>query len=307
MAPRQICVVLAISNEVLDCLKCSKTRRIDVKILNPQTNCLIVGFDSAWTDKPSAPGAITALGFGPDCQLSFFEPALVSFNDALSWIEDRRQHFDLCLIAIDQPTIVPNLSGSRPADRVAASVISFIGGGVQPANRSKIGMFNDDAPIWHFMERLRGVSLSIEHSRSATRGLFLIEVFPALALSGLNSDFYKRSQAPKYNPANRKKFNLEHWRAVVNTVRDVTIMLKLTHLTDWVDKQWAIANPKKADQDKLDSVICLLIGLMWRACEPRLTMAIGDGEKGYMVTAASDETRQRLEAAATKIDLQFTS
>lgn len=60
----------------------------------------------------------------------------------------------------------------RAAERVAASVVSWIGGGVEPANRSKIGMFDDDAPIWKFLERL-GARDDPEGARTATSGFFL--------------------------------------------------------------------------------------------------------------------------------------
>jgi predicted RNase H-like nuclease len=49
---------------------------------------------------------------------------------------------DVCVVTIDQPTMVPNPGGMRPVDKVAASLISWLGGGVQPANRSKKGMFD---------------------------------------------------------------------------------------------------------------------------------------------------------------------
>jgi predicted RNase H-like nuclease len=90
----------------------------------------------------------------------------------------------LTLVAIDQPTIVPNQSGMRPAERVAASAISWLGGGVQPANRSRIGMFDDGAPIWRFLTNL-GALENPERTRSADDGLYIMEVFPALVAAGI--------------------------------------------------------------------------------------------------------------------------
>ena len=272
-----------------------------MKILNPQKNCLIVGFDSAWTDNPKSPGAISALGFNALGEVNFFEPGLKSFDGAFEWIERQRKDYKLCLIAIDQPTIVPNLTGSRMADRVAGSVVSFIGGGVQPANRSKVGMFDDDAPIWKFLDRLDGHSTSIYQSRIAESGIYVIEVFPALSLPALNPNFNKRSGAPKYNPANRKKFKPEHWKEVLNTVRQVSDTFSLSQLVAWVDNFEKVQEPKKHHQDMLDSIICVLIGLLWRAGQENDSIVIGDEREGYIIAASSNETRERLTIAGQKL------
>lgn len=66
-------------------------------------------------------------------------------------------------------------------------------------------MFGVDAPIWRFLKRL-GAEEDPERSRTAESGLFIIEVFPALALAAFEARFNGRLKAPKYNPANRKSF-----------------------------------------------------------------------------------------------------
>ncbi|ACL56572.1 hypothetical protein [Methylobacterium nodulans] len=93
-----------------------------------------------------------------------------SFDAALAAIEAEGAACSLRLVALDQPTLVPNATGMRPVDRVAASLISWLGGGVQPANRAKIGMFDDAAPHWRFKERL-GATEDPEASRGASNGL----------------------------------------------------------------------------------------------------------------------------------------
>ena len=99
-------------------------------------------------------GAVCALVMDADGTVGFKPSEVVSFDQALAFIEAESSLCNTCLIAVDQPTIVPNETGCRPVDRVAASVISFIGGGVQPANRSRRGIFDDDAPFWRFKARL---------------------------------------------------------------------------------------------------------------------------------------------------------
>lgn len=227
----------------------------------------------------------------------FREPELAGFDHALAIIRDEQARSDLCLVAIDQPTIVPNASGSRPVDKIAASLVSWLGGGVQPANRSKLGMFDDAAPIWHFKRRLGAVE-DPETARTAAEGLFIAEVFPALALPSWDHQFFGRLKGPRYNPARRKTFKLESWRAVVACVSRAGRTLGVEGHEDLCTHLCQLVKPRKADQDRLDAVICALVGLHWLTSDRRKSVMIGDLESGYMIAPASPQVRDRLSAAA---------
>jgi predicted RNase H-like nuclease len=259
----------------------------------------VVGFDSAWTDKPTAPGAVCAIRSDAVGRRSSSEPQLATFDQAIEFITSERSRCDVCIVALDQPTIVPNLTRMRPVDRVAASLISWLGGGVQPANRSKIGMFDDDAPIWRFKSRL-DASDDAEAARSSSSGLFLIEVFPALALPSLEAAYFGRLLAPRYNPEKHRRFRSPDWSSVTEAVRRHAAVEIIPELALWAHKAGSLAAPKKADQDKLDAAICALVGLMWRTKPRTETVMIGDLETGYMIAPASSEVRSRLNLAALK-------
>lgn len=262
----------------------------------PGTTSLI-GFDSAWTDSPKAPGAISVIRIDRDGRRTFVPPTLVSFNQALSVIEAEATFSALRIVALDQPTIVPNHTSLRPVDRVAASLISWLGGGVQPANRSKIGMFDDAAPVWRFKEMLKAVE-DPRASRGAQEGLFLMEVFPALALPSLDEAFCGRLLGPRYNPARRKTFTLAGWQAVIAAVRRRAVAEAVDGLADWADNLTAVEVPRKSDQDRLDGVLCALIGLHWHTRPRSQSIMIGDRTSGYMIAPVSDAVRARLEKAA---------
>lgn len=275
-----------------------------MKLITPQSSTIIFGFDSAWTDSPKAPGAICAITFDEIANADFIEPRLVSFAGALDFIETQRRGYAVSLVALDQPTIVPNTTGSRPVDKVAASLVSFIGGGVQPANRSKIGMFCDDSPIWQFLSSLCATEAPME-AKSAAAGHFVVEVFPALALPALHPDFAKRLGAPKYNPQNHSKFRIKDWQAVAQTITAIAKQLGINGLASWAEAKASLPQPQKADQDKLDASLCALIGLIWRGGPTDASAMIGDIDAGYMITPISDATKRRLEAAATSRDVPF--
>ena len=121
----------------------------------PETT--LVGFDSAWADNEKKPGAICAMVFDAAGSPHFVPPILAGFGKAGTFIADLHRPSRKTLVAIDQPTIVPNPAGMRPCERVVASVASWSGGGIQPANREgqgKAAMFGDGAPIWRFLDRL---------------------------------------------------------------------------------------------------------------------------------------------------------
>lgn len=269
----------------------------------PGADVCIISFDSAWTDNAKAPGAICAISVGPDGATSFTAPRLVRFLQAHDFIETMRRTCDICLVALDQPTLVPNAHGCRPVERVASSLVSFVGGGVQPANRSKRDMFGDDAPIWRFLDRL-GAEENPERARIAQTGLFIVEVFPALALPSLEPRFCERLAGPRYNPERRKTFRQEHWHAVVETVTSYADRHAMPGMTCWAEELRAKTTsqrPTGADQDCLDAVLCALIGYHWR-CKPRdASIMIGDLTSGYMIAPVAPPARFRLEAAARKV------
>lgn len=272
-----------------------------MKIADPQHDMVVIGFDSAWTDNPKSPGAICAISFDGNGRSVFHEPELANFCEAIMFINKICSGRNLSLVAIDQPTIVPNCKGSRPVDRIAASVVSFVGGGVQPANRCKLNgrMFGDEAPIWKFISEL-GAVLDPLRAREAKTGNFLIEVFPALALPSLEQDFYVHRGGPKYNPKN-KKFRPDDWCRVVRTVQKTAEKLGVCCMIEWASRmQHEIKSPKKSDQDKLDASICALIGLHWLLAPEADSLMIGDLENGYMITPVTDDTRERLKQATEK-------
>ena len=269
-----------------------------------------VGFDSAWAGRD--PGAIAYAIFQGDA-LEWEElPQLASFPQAAAIINNLRGECDDVLVAIDQPTIVPNQSGSRPVDGVAAALISRLRSGVQPANRNKASMFGDTAPIWQFVSDIgcpcysgrkddgdHSHLVDFEAAKTAIAGQTrLLEVYPALALPALEGRFMCRRSAARYNPVN-EKFSLADWRCVCVTVLNRARNAGLPQLSQWADGMVKLEAPQKPNQDKIDAAICLLIALWWRKArgDHGLTV-IGDRASGYMVTPTSHETREIFQAAA---------
>jgi predicted RNase H-like nuclease len=258
-----------------------------------------IGFDSAWTDNPKAPGAICAVCFQNGRPAQFHAPQLVSFAQAHTFIRAVSADDGYALVALDQPTIVPNSTGMRPVERVVASLISWLGGGVQPSNSGRLGMFCSASPIWRFLRELGAVE-NPEEARWATQGLYLMEVFPALALASLSDEFFGRLSGPRYNPGRRKTFRANDWRRAAEAAAQEANNFSCEKLANWCRDCAKIESPSKADQDKLDSALCVLIALRWRLSARYDSLLIGDFKQGYMVLPASASVREYLAGAARK-------
>ena len=261
------------------------------------SGAIIFGFDSAWANNHK--GAICAIGIGRDGQSSFHEPELVYFADALEYIKERQQGYAYSLVAIDQPTIVRNKTGSRPVDRVAGSLISYVGGGAQPANLSKAALFGEHSPFRQFLSKL-GATEDPLAARAAEAGDYMIEVYPALALPSLNSQFAERLGGPKYNPGNKRKFRQQDWVAVADVVADLAGRNSIDGLEAWAKCMASNGKPEKEDQDLLDAAICALVGYLWRFGSSGEVAMIGDLDSGYMITPISEDTRPRLGLARAR-------
>ena len=251
----------------------------------------LIGFDSAWSDNPKSPGAICALRIEGD-RLAFHPPEPAGFERATRFIQALHAKGDLTLVAIDQPTIVPNQTGMRPVERAIASIISWSGGGIQPAYRDKASMFGDNAPIWRLLTALPFTD-DPETASGATHGLFVIEVYPALALLSLDPAFMEAAKCgPRYNPA-RKTFRQTDWASVISATAREAVRLKLPDVVSWCETLDRATKPKKQTQDQLDSVLCLLIGVLWRR-ERAGCAIIGDRTSGYIVAPLADSVRERV-------------
>ena len=73
------------------------------------------------------------------------------------------------------------------------------------ACRSKTALFGDAAPIWRFLNVL-GATEDPEQARIADYGLFIIEVFPALALPAFNVKFWGIVLGQNIIPITRNSF-----------------------------------------------------------------------------------------------------
>ena len=163
-------------------------------------------------------------------------------------------------------------------------------------------MFGDHAPIWRFLDQLR-MRQNPAAARKEAKGRFLIEVFPALALTVIASETWERRRAAKYNPIN-KLFRLDDWNMIVNSIARVFDELEMNETISTADcMKNSFQRPRKRDQDQLDSLLCLLIAIQWRHAPQDRCVVIGDSESGYMVTPVTRSVREVLADGAKRFEV----
>lgn len=231
-------------------------------------------------------------------------PLVVNFQQATQQINNWQQkhHPDQSLILIDQPTIVPNMKGQRSVENIVGTPINRRYGGVQPANRGKVDLFGDDAPIWQFLNAHNALINPAEFARSQP-ATWAIETYPALTMIALNwllADGHPKPRPtrrlPKYNPANRS-FSLDDWRFVCNCASKEFESRGVQQLTAWITAAGnnplpATSRERKQIQDCLDACLCLLVALY--LVEGRNCLMVGNVESGYMVVPHGESLHEEL-------------
>jgi len=257
------------------------------------TSRLLVGFDSAWTARNT--GGLVGLLFHDDGRYETMGPPIsVNFNDAETIIHEwqTKYPFHKTLVLVDQPLVVKNISGQREVESIVGSSVSLRYGGMQPANKRRTGMFDDDAPLWKFTENF-GNSLGVGSLGSSC---CLIETYPVLTLIALElvrADIRPNGRLPKYNPA-RKSFQQNDWDFLCARIADFFDKPDVRDVCNWLRNQSG-KKPNKKDQDGLDACICLLVAM--HIAEGKSCLQIGNSESGeivvpYLETLAT-ELRER--------------
>lgn len=249
---------------------------------------LIVGFDSAWT--AANQGSVVGLIRHDNGSLHPLGlPFVANFNEAERAIKAwQAEHaIERTIVLIDQPTIVRERSGQRPVENIVASPVSRRFGGMQPANTSRRGMFDEGAPIWPFLDRLGGPADFLSCSQHNTA---IFETYPVLTIIArgwiLPDERRLSGRLPKYNPVRRSTFRKDDWAYLCGKVSGFFRDRGVVIIANWIDSIQSMNMPRKADQDCLDACLCLLVAM--DIADGKNYLVVGEQETGYIVTSDSE-------------------
>ena len=235
-----------------------------------------LGVDLAWSPKNSTGVALARIS---DQSVRVVRTSCVTTDDEI--VAFAQSAPAPLTIAIDAPTVVPNVTGMRDCDRQLQKLFARHHAGPYPANRQLLGKVNSGMP--------RGETLSARFAseRGAVeglptvrhRGVAVMEVFPAPALVRLFA--LERSLVYK----KKRKRSWETCRAGLSSY--IESLRSLTAPPLVFDNSLGLNGEKgvayKRIEDQVDSVLCAyLAALAWLYGNQRLEM-IGTIERGYVV------------------------
>lgn len=236
-----------------------------------------LGIDLGWSSSPSGL-----------CCLEFQHHGLqvldlrreASIAEVLAWVDHWLPPKELGAIAVDAPTLIPNLTGMRLPDRLAHQYFGRYHAGCYPANLGR-----------PYAPQTVGFGLSLEargfeHAPEMVAqqlGRYQIEVFPHPATIHL----FHLDQILKYKKgklADRRNELAKLRRLILEILPQLEPRLILETLPDIPLKGSAL----KALEDQLDSLICAYVAAHWWYWGAERNWVLGDRQSGYIVIPAPD-------------------
>jgi predicted RNase H-like nuclease len=254
-----------------------------------QKTTLLVGFNSAWTANNS--GALAGILRSNDGKFRELDPPRIAdYRQAeeviLKWQAELAPK--TAIVLLDQPNIVPNPRGQRPAENIVGSPVGLRYGGMQPANKFKKEMFGSEVPLWPFLTRFAGPANPL----APHAGTSVIETYPVLVMIELEwmlPDSRPTGRLPKYNPERKKTFSNSDWQHVCGRASDAFRKRGLTGIVEWIVNAGRLSEPRKEDQNRLDACVCLQVAL--HLAEGRDCLMVGDLKTGYIVVPHSADVK----------------
>lgn len=187
------------------------------------------------------------------------------------------------LIAVDAPTLIPNLTGMRLPDKLTHKHFGRYHAGCYPANLGR-----------PFAQRTVEFGLSLEirgfiHAPTITPqtlGRYQIEVYPHPAMVHL----FNLNRILKYKKGTLAERRLELIKLRQYILKILPLLepsLKLSNLPEIPTTGIAL----KAVEDQLDSLICAYIAAHWWYWGIERNWVLGDATTGYIVIPAPNSTQ----------------
>ena len=118
----------------------------------------------------------------------------------------------------------------------------------------------------------------------------VLETYPVLTMIALGwmlpDSARLTGRLPKYNPERAQTFLIHDWGHVCKQTLSELDTLGLKEIPAWLAVQADNRSPRKADQDRLDACICLLVAL--HLADMRECLMVGDMDTGYIVVPSGD-------------------
>lgn len=245
-----------------------------------------IGLDLAWsTRNPSGVAVLEGCESGAELKRS---GVLGSDTEILAFLDDHTG--GPCLIAIDAPLSVPNLTGRRPAEAKLAAVFGRFQAGAHPANRTLLGRYNGGVLRGEWLRDAlaeRGVR-DAPADVADPEARICLEVYPHAAMVAL----FGLGRTLKYKQKGQGRATLdaawgEYHRHLASLVGAEPPLTGLEALLD-ADPSTLKGRALKSHEDEADAVMCAYIALYAHRFSERCEV-FGSVEGGYILTPTLPE------------------
>ncbi|MGE5658336.1 MAG: DUF429 domain-containing protein [Actinomycetota bacterium] len=203
-----------------------------------------------------------------------------SIPEILTWIDTWVSSTEPAIIAVDAPTLIPNLTGMRLPDRLTHQHFGRYHAGCYPANLSR--PYAQKTVEFGLSLEARG----FEHAPTLEAqkfGRYQIEVFPHPATINL----FQLERILKYKKGKLAERQLELLKLRQYLTKILpTLQPSLTLSSSELIHNFEIPHTLatfKALEDKLDSLICAYIAAHWWYWGLEKNLVLGDRTTGYIV------------------------
>jgi predicted RNase H-like nuclease len=234
-----------------------------------------IGIDFGWKSQPSGLCCLELIAG----KLQIIDlDRCESITDIFAWIDNHVPPHQPAIIAVDAPTLIPNITGSRLPDKLTHKYFGKYHAGCYPANQNL-----------PFAERTINFGLELEsrgflHAPTITPqtpGRYQIEVFPHPATINL----FQLERILKYKKGRINERRLELIKLlnyILHILPTLTPSLSSLHLCGSLEIP-TTGVALKAVEDKLDSLICAYVAAHWWYWGEELNLVLGDRTTGYIV------------------------
>lgn len=252
-----------------------------------------VGLDLAWSPRNNSAIAVARLKGRKGAELCLWNDKMSSDREIMNYVRQAVGKGD-CLIAIDAPLLVPNMTGRRQAEDILQRLFMKHHAAAYPANRTRLGSYGG----------LRGETLVREMGKIGIRHdpyikpksklRRVIEVFPHPAIVSI----FDLDKILKYKHSGRdfekrcKEF--KRFQRLLASLDNFEPSLKIPDTLLGVDVSRMRGKKLKQYEDFLDSVMCAYTALYYWYWGGEKCAVIGDMKGGYIVTPIKRDMKRQI-------------
>lgn len=250
---------------------------------------ICIGIDLAWSFRNRSGGAVI---HGDASGGEFVEAALLGGDDEILAFIDQHAGDMPCLVGVDAPLHVPNLTGRRPGEAEIATAFSRYQAGAHPANRQRLaqdGVVRGEALVAALEQRGFTHAPMVEPNMPVRQ---VVEVFPhpaMVAIFGLD-----RTLKYKVKPNRSREFLEAEWlryQQYLLALREGDPPLRGHE--SFVERPVAELRGRRLKdyEDQIDALFCAYICLYAFRWGPARCRVFGTMEGGYIMTPVPQHLR----------------